>query len=201
MRKRRSKSIIWALAVLGVLFFPGCGKVEPKITLVEISPSPEETITPEALLGGWYGYWCVSETSRDWKSLEGSCFDCCAEAMHEEERLVLLLWDEDMPRDNYLAKLNLKAENGGYSCTGGDFLGVPAAAEEITLHLQRRDGLTFQIAGRCDDSVTGSFCYTIYLRPWGERWPDEGRKPAYYESWYLPRVEAGSRMPDRIDAK
>lgn len=201
MRKRCSQGIILVLAVLGILALSSCGKASPKITLVEISPSPKETAAPETLLGGWYGYWRVSETSRDWKSLEGSHFDCCAEALYEEERLVLLLWDEDMPRDNYLAKLNLKAENGQYSCTGGDFLGVPAATEEITLHLQSRDGLVFQIAGRCDDSVTGSFCYTIYLRPWGDQWPDEGRKPAYYESWYLPRIEAGSRVPDKIDAK
>ena len=39
----------------------------------------------------------------------------------------------------------------------------------------------------------------IYLRPWGSRWPgSEDEKPYYYESWYLPLIEAGEAMPDKI---
>ena len=57
------------------------------------------------------------------------------------------------------------------------------------------------ISGQYEDSVTGSFCYTFFLRPWGDPWPDTGRRPACYESWYLPKIQSGASVPDKIDAK
>ena len=201
MKNRFSRITVLIIALLCAMGLSGCGKAEPSITLVTITPGPEQSLEPASLAGGWYGYWSVSETTRDWKSLEGKNWDCCAEVLDEDDGVSLLLWDEDMPRDNYLAKLRLKEEGGRYSCTGGDFLDVAVTPEDVGLQLLNREGLMLQITGWCNDAVTGSFYYTFYLRPWGDTWPDAGRKPPHYESWYLPKVEAGSCIPNRIDVK
>lgn len=193
--------MIPVLAILSVLCLSGCGKLEPKVTIVSMTPSLEETVEPAALKGGWYGYWSVSDGSGNWKRIEGKCYDCCAKVLHEESGLVLLLWDEDMPMDNYLAKLKFKETEGRYRCTGGDFLGVAAVPEDIQLQLRSREGTVLQIGGICDDPVTSCFSYIVFLRPWGDPWPDTGRRPVYYESWYLPKIEAGDSMPDHIDVK
>ena len=45
-----------------------------------------------------------------------------------------------------------------------------------------------------------SFSYVVTLRPWGATWDDvdEAYRPYYYESGYLPRVEAGGSAPDDL---
>lgn len=189
------------LAVLCLTGFSACGREEPKITLVALSPSPEETDEPAPLTGGWYGYWSASGASGDWKSMGGKYFDCCAEVRREENGDILLLWDEDMSQENYLARLTLEETEGRYSCTGGDFLGVMLTPEDVCLKMSNREGPVLQIIGQCEDSVTGSFSYSVSLRPWGDIWPESGRRPAYYENWYLPKIEAGTGMPDKIDGK
>ena len=44
------------------------------------------------------------------------------------------------------------------------------------------------------------FYYEIYLRPWGTYWDDVDASslPDYYDSWYLPLIEAGESMPGSI---
>ena len=189
------------LAVLCVSGLSGCSKAEPKITVVTITPSAEESLDNIRLEGGWYGYWSVTDATRDWKSVEGEHWDSCGEVIQEETGISLLLWDEDMPRDNYLAKLRLKEEEGQYSCIGGDFLDVAVVPEEVRLRLYNKDGAVLQITGQYEDSVTGSFYYTFFLRPWGDPWPDTGRRPACYENWYLPKIETSTGVPGSINAK
>lgn len=187
------------LAVLCTLGLSGCGKAEPKITVVAITPSPEENLENISLAGGWYGYWRASDATGDWKSVEGKYWDCCAEVLVEDDGCSLLLWDEDVPRDDSLAKLRFKEEEGRYSCTGGELLDIAVVPDEV--RLRQRDGAVLQITGQFEDPVTGYFSYTILLRPWGDLWPDTERRPAYYESWYLPKVQSGASIPDKIDAK
>ena len=43
------------------------------------------------------------------------------------------------------------------------------------------------------------FDFTLCLRPWGEIWPQDSQRPYYYETWYLPLIEAGEPMPDQMD--
>ena len=60
-----------AFSVLVMLCFSGCGKAEPKITVVARTPSPDENPENMMLEGGWYGYWSISDATRDWKSVAG----------------------------------------------------------------------------------------------------------------------------------
>ena len=53
------------------------------------------------------------------------------------------------------------------------------------------------------DDGTSGLTYYIYLRPWGQLWDDIAQEfpddiPYYYESWYLPLVQAGQSAPERI---
>ena len=201
MKNKFSRMLALVLAVLCVSVLSGCGKAEPKITVVSITPSPDEPHENTMLEGGWYGYWSISDATGDWKSVAEKHWDCCGEVLKEDDGISLLLWDEDMPRDNYLAKLRLKEEEGRYTCTGGYYLDIAVVPDEIVLRLFNREGTVLLITGQFEDPVTGSFGYTILLRPWGDPWPDTGRRPAYYESWYLPLIQSGAGIPDKIDAK
>ena len=107
MKNKFSRIVVLVFAALCTLVLSGCGKAEPKITVVTMTPSPEENLESISLEGGWYGYWSASDATGDWKSVEGKYWDCCAEVLVEDDGCSLLLWDEDMPRDNYLAKLRL----------------------------------------------------------------------------------------------
>lgn len=199
MKNKFSRIFVLVLAALCTLGLSGCGKAEPKITVVSITPSPEENRKSISLEGGWYGYWSASDATGDWKSVAGKYWDCCAEVLVEDDGCSLLLWDEDVPRGNYFAKLRLTEKEGRYSCSGGELLDIAVVPDEV--RLEQRDGAVLQITGQFEDPVTGSFRYAFFLRPWGDLWPDTERRPAYYESWYLPKVQSGDGIPDKIDAK
>lgn len=199
MKNKFSKIFVLVLAALYTLGLAGCGKAEPKITVVAITPSPEENLESISLGGGWYGYWSASDATGDWKSVAGKYWDCCAEVLVEDDGCSLLLWDEDVPRGNYFAKLRLTEKEGRYSCTDGELLDVAVVPDEV--RLEQRDGAVLQITGQFEDPVTGSFRYAFFLRPWGDLWPDTERRPAYYENWYLPKMQSGAGIPDKIDAK
>ena len=199
MKNKFSRIVVLALAALCLMGLSGCGRAEPKITVVSITPSPEENLENISLTGGWYGYWSASDATGDWKSVERKYWDCCAEALVEDDGCSLLLWDEDVPRDKCLAKLRLTEKEGRYSCTGGELLDVAVVPDEV--RLEQRDGAVLQITGQFEDPVTGSFRYAFFLRPWGDTWPDTERRPDYYESWYLPKMQSGAGIPDKIDAK
>ena len=47
-------------------------------------------------------------------------------------------------------------------------------------------------------TYSGNFSFVIYLRPWGDEWPESSR-PDGYEAFYLPKVEAKEPMPDSFD--
>ena len=199
MKNKFSRIFVLVLAALCTLGLSGCGKAEPKITVVAITPSPEENLESISLGGGWYGYGSASDATGDWTSVAGKYWDCCAEVLVEDDGCSLLLWDEDVPRGNYFAKLRLTEKEGRYSCTDGELLDVAVVPDEV--RLEQRDGAVLQITGQFEDPVTGSFRYAFFLRPWGDLWPDTERRPAYYESWYLPKMQSGAGIPDKIDAK
>ena len=58
------------------------------------------------------------------------------------------------------------------------------------------------IEGACADD-TGSYNYSIFLRPWGRLWDDieaveSEQLPYGYFDWYLSALEDGAAMPDRV---
>lgn len=201
MKNKFSRIVVLVLAALCTLGLSGCGKAEPKITVVSITPSPEENLESISLEGDWYGYWSINDATGDWKSVAGKYWDCCGEGLQEESGTSLLLWDEDVPRDNCFAKLRLTEKEGRFSCTSGELLDIALVPDETVIRIFNREGTVLLITGQFEDPVTGSFRYAFFLRPWGDLWPDTERRPAYYESWYLPKMQSGAGIPDKIDAK
>lgn len=195
--KRLTGVLKLTAALLMALSLCACGSGEGKLTALELSPQPSPTAGTAALEGDWYGYWVMNDAGGEWSSMEGYWWDCCAHSDGGDEPY-LLLWDEDMPRDNYLALIRFEKTGEGYRCTGGDFLDIPIAPEAAGLKLENEGGALLKISGSFEDADSGCFYYSFYMRPWGELWPDNKPRPYYYESWYLPKIEAAKPIPDEI---
>ena len=56
-------------------------------------------------------------------------------------------------------------------------------------------GMLLVVRGNYVSEQHGNFSFVIYLRPWGDEWPESSR-PDGYDSFYLPNVEANNPMPD-----
>ncbi len=204
------------LALLaGVL--TGCGGKEAdehKTVIHAIAKTPEsgqsdapeksaETDALDALTGDWYGWWKMVNTEGDWARMDGYWWDCCAEAEEDGAELRLLLWDEDLPKETLLGTLRIgTGKDGQLRCSGGDFLDAVMEEDGCEIKFEQDGGEKFlTITGHYDAvEKIGSFDYSIFLRPWGQRWEDEDEDelPYYYESWYLPLIEDGKEMPDEI---
>ena len=165
------------------------------------SAAPRETAVPaKSGPDDWYGWWRMYNTSGDWAHMYGYYWDCCAEIAQEEGTLRLQLWDEDLPKDVGLAAARLREDNGVLKCAAGTFLDRELGPESWNIASAVDScGQLLHIRGTYDAVGKGGFQYEIFLRPWGSRWPgSEDEKPGFYESWYLPLVEAGVKMPEVI---
>ena len=205
--RKRAAALLLAITLLAAL--PGCGKNEEKKTRVTLESSPTpitetqtpgETQTLGGFAGDWYGWWRMKNTSGDWAKMYGYYWDCCAEIrVSEEGAYSALLWDEELPKDNYLADAVLR-EGERFSCESGSFLDRELSPEAWSIGLSEdAGGKLLTIQGEYEAVGKGGFHYDIYLRPWGSRWPGSAdERPFGYESWYLPLVEAGSPMPETM---
>ena len=154
-----------------------------------------------ALPKDWYGWWKMDRCSGDWARMYGYYWDCCAELETDGEGpLHLRLWDEDLPKETLLADALLTEEEGVLSCRSGSFLDRALGESDWTVTKSADAcGTLLTLEGQYQAVGKGGFHYVIYLRPWGELWPgSEDEKPYYYESWYLPLVEADLPMPEKI---
>ena len=205
MRKRVLPCLLFALALLLVLC--ACGKKHETTEVVieprqEESAPPESTRTPEeelrSLAGDWYGWWHIRHATGDWAGKYGYFWDCCAEIGADG---AMLLWDETLPKDNFLAETTILPGTGGFSCRGGSMLDKEREPENWELLLaEDKAGPLLTIRGRYESVESkGGFSYEIFLRPWGSEWPGSANEvPYYYEDWYLPLIRAGKEMPDTI---
>lgn len=196
---------ITAAVLALVLLLAGCGKGDSdkvKTVVVEndrISRAEAKAAATD-LSGDWYGWWRMYSTSGDWAHMYGYWWDCCAEINDGS----MLLWDEDLPKDNFLAEAELSIHNKDIRCTGGSFLDRKLKSSSWDITLSEDDcGTLMTISGEYDAVGKGGFSYKIYLRPWGSKWPedDKDKLPYYYNDWYLPLIEAGNDMPDVIGGK
>ena len=142
----------------------------------------------------------MDHTSGDWAKAYGYHWDCCAEIRERSDGTYsLLLWDEDLPKDNPLASAVIRA---GEDCAieSWTFLDreLDAAGWEIEC-TRDAGGTLLTIRGEYEALGKGGFRCTVFLRPWGVRWPGSAEeRPFSYETWYLPLIEADSPMPDKI---
>ncbi len=186
-----------AAAVLALMLLTGCGQGSTDKVKTVVVENDRLSSAAADISGDWYGWWRMYGTSGDWAQMDGCWWDCCAEI--EDRRM--LLWDEDLPRDNFLAEAELSMRGGDIRCLGGSFLDrkLKSGSWDITLS-EDSCGTLMTVSGKYDAVRDGSFSYEIFLRPWGSKWPedDEDKLPYYYKDWYLPLIEAGRDMPDII---
>ncbi len=200
MKAKRKIALTLALAFL--LTLCACsGQKQKNKTVIVLEDSGTESAQPVPTAGkDWYGWWKMDHTSGDWAHMYGYYWDCCAELSEEDGKLSLLLWDENLPKEDFLARAALEKRGGGLCCTDGSFLDRELDETSWDMELgEDAAGALLTIRGDYDAVGKGGFRYEIYLRPWGCRWPGAAdERPYWYESWYLPLIEQGSAMPEEI---
>lgn len=170
-------------------------------------------LTPQQALwaGDWYGWWSISNAQGDWAALDGQWYDCFARVEFSAGgECQMTLWDEQL---SYAApmgvvSLALAGDDGGMgtasSLSGSFWLAEIGAGEwQLDPSAYGFDKLVVVDDGHYEASG-GSFDYALVLRPWGAVWDDVAEAlpeilPYYYDTWYLPALDAGQAMPDAFD--
>ncbi len=204
----KRKAAVLAAGIIALLFLSGCAKDRDQKTVVMLEKESTAPAATDASMqevtdspaGNWFGWWKMDQTSGDWKKAYGYHWDCMAEIRERNDGAYeVLLWDEDFTRENCLASAVISAD-APYLCVSGDFLdkSLDGSSWEITLKTAE-NGAFLTICGNYEAVGKGGFHYTVYLRPWGCTWPGKAEdRPFSYDSWYLPLIEKGEPMPDRI---
>ena len=176
-------------------------------------PTLPSATADDALLewwnGEWYGWWKMTDCSGSYESMEGQWWDICGVIEIDADRTgTVTLWDEDYTKDDAMvsAAVSLSdtgtGEHGTLTSEGGWFTDVALAHADwiVDPGLQELADIIC-IDGRYENG-DDTYRYEIYLRPWGLYWDDveEENRPYLYADWYLPLIDAGKSMPDRIGA-
>ena len=187
---------------------------EPAAGQGEAAPESAET---DALLewwnGDWYGWWTVSGADGAYGGWSGRRWDCCASFnIGADYTGTEIVWDEDLPKSDAVSEgtVTLSAAGTGehgtlYSEDGyfmdaalnhADWIVDPALIEYDAL--MNYDNMVY--IDTWYEAEDGSFKYNIYLRPWGMSWDDVApeNRPASYDTWYLPLIEAGKSAPETV---
>ena len=202
---------------------PGEGSPAPQ------SAAPSQTEAPKPEVGGdalkfwnqsFYGWWMMdTETATgSYKEMEPNWWDCCAEMSMDETGFgKVVVWDEDLSKDDGVAEFKIKVNTNSDASEVGeatsvaaddnffmDAVGTPIDGELTFSPANTKFNNFIMIKGHYSDS-DGSYDYYVYLRPWGEKWDDieaadKDMMPFYYKDWYLPQLEKGvSVAPDKLD--
>lgn len=143
--------------------------------------------------GDWYGWWRIDNAEG---ALADTWYDLCGRLTAQPDgSMYLLLWDEDQSAATPMCEARLLFnEDDSATAAEGYFWLMPLEGAGWTM-LYADGRLT--LAGH-HEADGESFDYSICLRPWGEQWLDENERPYYYDSWYLPLIQAGESMPERM---
>ncbi len=165
-------------------------------------PLVERDLTEEQLWwnGDWYGWWIVDEGEGSFADMQGAWWDLCATVeMQGNDLGIIRLWDQDSSKEDPLGEVQFRLNDEGVGVSTQGYFGAVQIGQSDWLMDPGEAGvenmLLLSFGGEND---TGSFYYSIYLRPWGEDWEGLADKPYHYDSWYLPLVEAGKPMPDSL---
>lgn len=197
---KRQKVVFLSVMVVLLLLLCACSKNQKPVKTVVALETTAPTPTGTPIAGDWYGWWRCIDAEGDWAYMDGYCWDCLAQLREESDGTCsLLIWNENHPKEKYLLGESLRINESVLECLSGSFLDVPFTQDkEQRLELQDKNG-PLLFAGGSYREPKGGFRYEIWLRPWGESWPEpEDERPETYESWYLPLIEGESTMPDHI---
>ena len=159
--------------------------------------------------GEWYGLWILSGCYGAYEELEGQWWDICGIIdIKEDYTGTVTLWDEEYTASNSMvsAAVSLSeagtGEHGAMMSEGGYFTDMPLEhADWIVDPGVQEDTEMIWINGSYENG-DDEYSYDIYLRRWGDSWDhvEEDARPRFYDSWYLPLIEADEAMPDSIAA-
>ena len=143
--------------------------------------------------GDWYGWWRIDNAEG---TLADTWYDLCGRLTAQPDgSMYLLLWDEDQSSSTPMCEARLFFnEDDSATAAEGYFWLMPLEGTGWTM-LYSDGRLT--LAGH-HEAGGESFDYSLCLRPWGEQWLDENERPFYYDSWYLPLIQAEESMPERM---
>lgn len=176
-----------------------------KLTLVREDARERLQAQQESLsaiwTGDWYGRWQIQDASGEFSD---AWYDCCASILPDAGgTFTMILWDEDGSRQVPMGQVVLKAQENGEAvlCSDSGYFWFSQLKDgEWTLDPSASSFAdTLEIRGQ-HVSEEADFAYSIVLRPWGLDWKDVPmeQQPFHYETWYLPLIQAGKSMPDRI---
>ena len=180
----------------------------------ETAPAtPAAVSTGNALLdwwnGDWYGRWTITGGDGAYEKMNGQWWDVCGNISIGDDMMgTVLLWDEDYTKEEPMvwAAVSLSesgtGEHGAILSEGGWFTDQELKHADwiVDPGLAEKDNMIW-LDGWCE-SKDGEYHYDFYLRPWGTKWDDmeQSQRPASYDSWYLPMINANKAMPDSIGA-
>lgn len=190
---------------------------------IPIGPTlPQEESIPEQLQwwdGDWYGWWILNDGTGRFADVSGNRWDVCAAIrVHADSTGSFRAWDSDNAPGEALWDVEVSflqgtAPQGRMASQGGSFMNMPLASSDLLVDPDNSSVRVFEnmlcICGTYqdpEDSAT-TFRFHLFLRPWGMEWEDvktadsaglpyEDMMPPGYDSWYLPRIQAGQSMPE-----
>lgn len=177
--------------------------------------------------GEWYGWWCMHDATGEFEFLNNQAWDAYAIIEEKDGSGHIRIWDTILRTEGTLASCDVHFEPGGSErgkmvSTNGRFFAtedwvyndlVPTIAPigegqwqvDPTVSSVSHFENMLEISGTYVDpeNSSNSFCYSIFLRPWGTRWDDvksgdttgciyKDMMPVYYDQWYIPLLDKGA---------
>ncbi len=150
--------------------------------------------------GDWYGWWIVDEATGSFADAAGNWWDLCATVtIGSNSQGLITLWDQDGSKEEPLGEVAFYLDEQGAAVSQEGYFGAVVIERGDWYIDPNSSGMeNMLVISSGGENGTGTFYYTAYLRPWGQDWVDVQEKPYHYEDWYLPMIEQGQPMPDRL---
>lgn len=151
----------------------------------------------------WYGWWMIEEATGEYAEYAEMWWDLCATSEDYGEGGCIVFWDEDdNSYDDPIGEMSFTHGETTFSSDYGWFWCDEWEGEkELTCDLSESPVSDMLILSSTYTDEDGSITYTLYLRPWGVKWDDldSNARPYYYDTWYLPLIEAGKPLPKTFE--
>ena len=150
----------------------------------------------------FYGWWEISDSAGE---MPVTWIDCFGRIEFNNAQPELIIWDEDGSADKPMARAKLGVKDGVFYNMDGDFWYSELSQGQWVLKPQEKGFKDMiKLSGTALDRSGEEFSYEICLRPWGQDWEDVKEEkprmlPFNYESWYLPLINEGKALPDKMD--
>lgn len=159
--------------------------------------------------GDWYGWWLVHNASEYYDELDYIWWDAFARITKQADNTYqITIWDEDSSADEPMSDVvfsvqpyNADTSAGVASSTSGYFFLMDLGPDDWNFGPRDADFVNMLVINAHYETEDGSYDYQLVLRPWGQRWDDvrgydPDDVPFYYDSYYLPLIDANEPMPD-----